>query len=154
MAKKINLIRETRKKGLEARGIEPSSPRWDAGVLSNIPHRVLRAVLTFKISNTKKDSGFDSRIYVQIIWYTHIFPLSALIKSLLWVFGIASIFPYLDKKKMIFEKNHAYKCWQRKKLNIPCDSFVDSAVENTFLFCVRNIEGWNHSEHPVNIVWN
>ena len=110
---------------------------------------MLRVVLTFKISNIRKDRGFDSRIYIQIIWYTYNFPLSALIKSLMWVFRIASKFPYLNQKKMIFEKNHAYKCWQRKEPNMPCNLFIDSAVKITFLFCVRNIEGWNHSEHPV-----
>ena len=62
--------------------------RFQLSLFSYLGHRVLRAVLTFKISNTKKDSGFDVRIYVQIIW----------------VFKIASKFPYLNRKKTIFEK--------------------------------------------------
>ena len=56
-------------------------------------YMVLRAISTFKISNTRKDSGLDSKIYVQIIWHTHFFPLSALIKSLFWDSRIASKFP-------------------------------------------------------------
>ena len=37
-------------------------------------HRVPRGVLTLKISNTKKEHVFDSRIYVRIMWYTQILP--------------------------------------------------------------------------------
>ena len=124
--------------------IQPSPWEQKSTTFRNIwlrAHMVLRAISTFKISNTRKDSGFDSRIYVQIVWYTHIFPLSALIKSLLWVFRIASKFPYFHRNKMNFWKNHASKCWQRKKLNIPCDLYINSATKTTFLFCVRNLEG-------------
>ena len=45
-------------------------------------HSVLRVVLTFNISNIKKEGGFDSRIFVGIMWYTQFFPLSAPPKSL------------------------------------------------------------------------
>ena len=41
-------------------------------------YSVLRIVFTFNNSNTKKEGGFDSRIYVQITWYVQFFPLSAL----------------------------------------------------------------------------
>ena len=40
----------------------------------NIPHRVLRWVLTLKISNSKKEHVFGSRIYEQIMWYTTFLP--------------------------------------------------------------------------------
>ena len=45
-------------------------------------HSVLRVVLTFNISNIKKEGGFDSKIFVGIMWYTQFFPLSAPPKSL------------------------------------------------------------------------
>ena len=39
-------------------------------------HSVLRVILTFNISNLKKNFGFDSRSCVQITWYAQFFPLT------------------------------------------------------------------------------
>ena len=44
---------------------------------SAVLHRLLRIVLTFNISNMRKEGGFDSIIYVGITWYTQFFPVSA-----------------------------------------------------------------------------
>ena len=63
---------------------------------------VLRLVLTFNISNLKKDNGFYTRIYVQITWYAQFFPLTALTKSLLSDFLIRSKFSYLSTIEMFF----------------------------------------------------
>ena len=39
-----------------------------------VMHSVLRWVLTLKISNSKKEHVFGSRIYEQIMWYTPFLP--------------------------------------------------------------------------------
>ena len=51
-------------------------------------HSVLKVILTFNISNIKKEGGFDSKIFVGIMWYTQFFPLSAPLKSLVWYLSI------------------------------------------------------------------
>ena len=56
--------------------------------------------------------------------------------------------------KQVFWKNHAYKWLQRKKPSTPCDSYINSTAENVYFFHVRNLEGWNHSQHTVtNHAW-
>ena len=35
---------------------------------------------------------------------------------------------------------------------IPRDFYINSGVKNIYIMNVRNIEGWNPSEHPVHIV--
>ena len=69
-------------------GIELGSSAWQA-------HSVLKVILTFNISNIKKEGGFDSRIYEQITWYIQFFPLSAL-------------------KCMIFSKTNSFSSKVRK----------------------------------------
>ena len=37
---------------------------------------------------------------------------------------------------------------------MPCESYMNSSVKNTYFFNVRNFWGWNPSDHPVRLFWN
>ena len=51
---------------------------------------------------------------------------------------------------VFFEKIiHRSKLLQRKKASTPNDSYINSAVENTYFFCVRYLEGRNYSQQTV-----
>ena len=57
----------------------PTWKLWNVFTTKDCPlfkgfHRVLRWVLTLNISNSKKTHVFDSRIYIQITWYTQFLP--------------------------------------------------------------------------------
>ena len=57
----------------------------------------------------------------------------------------------IQKKRPDLEKLQKWfwECWHRKKLNMPHNLYINSGVKNVYFFGVRNIEGQNHSGHPV-----